>query len=431
LFDPQELTGRATLASDAQGAEAFEEAFTNVEAPAAMGTLDAAGLIAGNMIGAGMLALPETSQVVGFLPTAASLGVIWAFGALSSAAIAAVAQDDTEGPAVESFAELAKARLGDGPSAGVGLVNVALNYMLLVAYTTQGAKLLADAAPELSAALGGSATAVLSCAFAGLTAVATLLDGKKMEMVTRVAMSMIFVSFACIVFEKGQHIDMSLLLAPGHLEELPCVLPIFVVSMVYQNCLPAVAQKMGPVTPVAPSPMPPAGFLASPLVRASVIGSLVPLVMYLAYDGCILGTPALDAVDGAVAVDEGSGAVAVDEGIAAAVASGVQNWQVWTFSMAALLTSCWGTVIGQVSEIRSMIPSAFRRLTDGTAAGGGAGDLAKEAGLIAACIAPPTVFATMYPDSFLDSLKSAAIFGDLSLYFALPVVLYMASKVKV
>eukprot|EP00968_Pinguiococcus_pyrenoidosus_P011359 scaffold913_cov233-Pinguiococcus_pyrenoidosus.AAC.14 len=368
-----------------------------------MGVMDAALLIAGNMVGAGMLALPESSRAVGFPITVACLLGIWAFSQASALAIAKVAEASEKSG---SFGAIAKGQMGPLGSVLVSGVNLGLNYMLLVAYTSQGAKLLHDA-------LGGQQEALLCSAFAVFATSFTMAGSRIFEGISRAAMATLLLSFASIVTEKMPQVDHSLIMSSGATESLGSVLPIFLVSMVFHNCVPVIAAQLRRGRAEGGSelrPGPQSWMERNPVATASMVGSGIPLVMYILYDACILGVEQEQLVEGMDVVMSQSAALS-------SVGSAV-----WMFSMAALLTSFWGTMMSQVEELKEVFRTAAE------SSGNWVRQASGEAESVAAhvlCLVPPTVISTCYPDAFFDALRSAAIFGDLSLYFILPMGLLM------
>lgn len=383
---------------------------------AELGVADASMMIAGNMVGAGMLALPVTSQTVGFGPTAVSLVVIWLLSAVSANVIGALSKDLSAetGRRINSYGSLAKAGMGTRGGALVSILNIVLNYLLLVAYVGQGAVLLhqlmdtmnaGPAASMLTRALGDCHVegAFYSTLFGGLAASATRMSDETFQAMNRVLIGAILLSFATLVSSTLPRVDPYLLSLDWHFELLPSTIGVFICSMVFHNCVPMLSSRLGP-RPAGPVP---AGIGGGEVLCASLLGSGVPLLMYLLYDATVMGVSP-DVSIAAAAVDVGSG-------VASDLAPSVLG-PLWTFSISAVVTSFWSTFTAQLEELKSLAST---------------GDEAKASNwqqsdtlLSLACLAPPVVLTTLYPDSAIAALNAGGLGCDLLLYGAIPAILY-------
>ena len=109
--------------------------------------LDAAALVAGTTIGAGVLAIPAVTEPAGFGAAAPALVGAWAFSVASGLLLAEASLWFlcSTGRGGGSLLSLTRAYLGPGPSRVAGFCYVFLHEALLVAYISRGAEVIAEA----------------------------------------------------------------------------------------------------------------------------------------------------------------------------------------------------------------------------------------------------------------------------------------------
>ena len=102
--------------------------------------LGAASLVAGTMVGAGILALPSATAPVGFLPSTAAMGVGWMYMTISGLLIAELSINrlGQSGKPGKGMLDLYEDSLGPKWSKVGSLAYFGLHYCLLVAYIAQG-----------------------------------------------------------------------------------------------------------------------------------------------------------------------------------------------------------------------------------------------------------------------------------------------------
>eukprot|EP00667_Euglena_gracilis_P007185 EG_transcript_7249 len=338
----------------------------------------AAFLVAGTMVGAGILALPAETAAAGFGLSTAALGFCWLFMTASGLLIAEVNLATREAMARESVSieTMAEFTLGQYGSAFVSLSYVLLHYALLVAYFVKAGTVLqtlTDGAWASSFSSVGFATAL------GLGVYASSPQG--VDRANRGLTAILGLSYAVLVAIGATQIHPEYL-ASGNLAELPGVVPILLLSLVYQNIVPTICTQL-------------AGDV--PRIRAAILyGTAVPTVGFVLWNAVALGLVPYEAgVDPLqVLSQEGNEVLQV---------------AVQTFALSAVSTSAIGFVLGLVDFFDD---SLGKRLSlPGSALRPYAFTLT---------VVPPLIFALSYPQVFFDALQFAGIYGVSTLFGLVP-----------
>lgn len=357
------------------------------KAAAAAGSLfGAIALITGSTVGAGMLALPEVTAPAGFGPTAAGLVATWALLVAEALLMAEVnlelmkqAKPEDAGKIV-TLRKMAEQTLGK-PGKLVTVIYLLLSYCLLVAYLAKASEVLDYFAGHTLAPI---TSASMLCASIGSL---FLLGGTSAaDRLNQALTSVLFAFFIGILGVGITQNDLvgNLAANPASWSHLSPAVPILFLSLVYHDLVPLICSYLGG---------------DRKLVRSAlVLGSLVPLFMFLSWEAV-----ALSLVPGGGLVlsgsftgsDLASAAVAVQEAalttrstismattsIASTVSTTVTQpltvdpLQVFVhrsgpgvglaiecFSFLAVITSFTGTVYGLSETLRSEVPSMIRDL---------------------------------------------------------------------
>lgn len=219
------------------------------------------------MIGAGVLAIPEVTSASGFILSSVTLVIVWSYCLATGLLVA-----ECSGDGRESIQKMAEASIG--PSAGNAMCATFLvsNYLLMVAYICQGTTLLARV-PDMAGDVCGSVlkhcltdlhlgpivfTAVVGCS--------TLWGPKHLVgQANTFLVGLIATAFVGLVWTGVCHIDISSLYSTLDTSSLPGMLPVALCALGFQNIVPAVSKNL-------------AG--DSKKIRASlVIGSGIPLLI--------------------------------------------------------------------------------------------------------------------------------------------------------
>ncbi|XP_077254178.1 tryptophan/tyrosine permease isoform X3 [Tasmannia lanceolata] len=260
--------------SQKQPTEEFERLFSNLN-PVTLqrepGSLTSSiFLVAGTTVGAGILAIPSVTQEAGFVASSITCILCWIYMVVTGLLIAEVN--------VNTMCELG--------SGGVSLVSMAMrtlgkvgvqvacwsyifiHYALLVAYVARSSDILTT---FLGIPLWESAT-LFSLVFGGLC-----YFGSQRLIGATIGLLVlgIIVSFTSLVGVASGDLRWSSLLQ-ANFNAIPLSIPIIALSFVYQNVVPVLCTNLE-------------GNL-SKVRTAIILGTAIPLVLFLVWDAVILGT---------------------------------------------------------------------------------------------------------------------------------------------
>ncbi|CAN0022591.1 unnamed protein product [Choristocarpus tenellus] len=379
-------------------------------------------MVAGNMIGAGVLALPAVARAPGFWMSSGAMVGVWAYCLATGLLIAEVCSGDSR----TSIQKMAEATMGPvwGNLMCTGFL--VSNYLLMVAYICQGSTMLVGM-PLPSSDLTGAlfephlATVLFTVLVGGssLWGPAKLVEGANNALV-----AVIVTSFIGLMAIGLPNVDVSSLSSTWDITTLPSMLPVAVCALVFQNVVPVVSNQLqGDMTKI----------------RAAItMGSGLPLILYILWNAVILGHVAAEVPPDPSLVSSTMDAVASAplspiESLGADVSElGVL---LGTFSFAALVTSFWGAAISLMTECTQLIesfalgpphmPSDVQLTSPSKVVENQALIKAGSALLV---LVPPALVSIMCPDSFLSALQYSGIYADPLLYGLAPAV--MAWKVR-
>jgi tyrosine-specific transport protein len=391
--------------------------------PASTSVAGATALVAGTTIGAGILALPAKTLEAGFGPSAVLLTAAWAYMAASALLIAEVNVNTVcalERDAV-SINTMAKDTIGDVGATASSLAYAFIHYALLVAYMIQGGTLLAELVPALNGAssIGFSSTARFAAVGGGSLLLGTVSQVGK-------ANSALFAgvvgSFLALVAVGATQISPAYLAHTAPAAALPA-LPVMVLSFTFHNVVPTITYQLG---------------CDMEKIRVAILGgSLIPLLMFLLWNGVVLGSVPFDAA--ASASLDGS----IFDPLEALRAGGdLFGEVVRVFSLLAIITSfigfCYGLVdfYADLLNLNNDMPASTLAsdsagaTTLEAALGDDDGDpydepalerpLPIKAGLLSLTLLPPLAIATIDPSLFFSALDNAGTFGILTLFGIIP-----------
>lgn len=371
----------------------------------------AVALITGTSVGAGILALPAITAPIGFIATATTMCISWAFLLLEALLLAEVnvalmrRREISEKELTPSHSQVLSLRtMAEETMGPVGawvttLIYLMLSYTLLVAYISKSGEVLALLmdAPQRRAA----GDVVFTVGLGGLLCG----GGAKMaDNVNQVLTVLLLGLFLLIVFGGAKMADWTGL---EHVDwtHTPQTLPIIFLALVYHDLTPVVCAQLG-------------GDIGR--IRISILlGSFVPLVMFLSWDAVALCiTPLLgakDPIDVFMRVGGPGPAIIVE-----------------VFAFLAVATSFIGTVLGlqeflleQWGEAQGMITlnkvaiqgQAPRPLFEWLHRNG------PRAITSLLVLAPPLVASSLVSDAFFSASDLAGAYGMTSLYGVIPPIM--------
>ncbi|OSX80505.1 hypothetical protein BU14_0051s0025 [Porphyra umbilicalis] len=390
-------------------AQRARRAYSNVDPVAFQrrpgSTAAAAALVAGTTVGAGVLALPAVTASSGFGPSSAALAGVWAVACVQALLLAETAvntQCALGRPSAVSILSMARATLGDAGGAATAAAYGLLHVAILTAFTAQGGTIVAE---QAAAALGtgGWPDAAGAPAFAGaLGAFLYAASDGLVAAVNNVLVAATVATFVGLVAATAGQFQPDALLGGAHWSRvIPDAMPVLLVSLVFHNVVPYVCSYLeGDRTKI----------------RLAVVGgSALPLLMFLVWNGVILGSAdvqAAAAAAAAAATTAASAAAAAAGDAGGAAADGATGALVSAFSLLAVTTSYVGVVAGLTDFFNDGLLSA-RLLT--------AAQVRRADWLAyALTLGPPTAFAVAAPDAFFGALDVAGAFGVSVLFGLLP-----------
>ena len=341
-----------------------------------LSVVGAASLVAGNMVGGGILAIPTVSSAAGFVPSSALLFALWTANVgtgllLGEVAAAAIREGEDD----VSLRTLSRNALGESGSSLTSALFAGTNVLLMGAYIALGGDTLFAGADDFVAP---------RVAYAALTA-ALVAFPAVMEPANNALVVVMTGALVALLAVAAPSVDVGHLLQSAPPEELGGALasaaPVLVSSLVFQNVVPVIAK----------------GFDgdSAKIREAVVLGSAAPLFAYVAFTASVLGRGGGGAAAGEL-IDAARG---LPEDLRPAAAAALS-----VFSVAAVTTSFVGAAVSQSEEVRG-----YRKDDDALNA--------------AWTFAPPLLLALSGRDVFLPLLSMTGGIANPFLFGLLPCLL--------
>jgi len=325
-------------------------------------------LVAGTTIGAAMLALPATVGVAGFFPSLMLFALCWSF--MMYSAFLLVEVNHTIG-GTANLITMARKTLGRTGEIAAWIFSLALLYALIAAYLSGGGAIIAGEfhlpkliSPLLLAALFGFLL------FFGIRPV----DYMNRFLMLGLGATFLFLIFTVLPHGEGAQL---LRITPGY---TLAAVPVVITSFGYHIIIPSLAS-----------------YLDHDLRKvrfALIFGSLLTLVVYLAWTAAILGVvPAGDLIR---ALASGQPAVTLADSLERLLGNVWIGQLTMVCSLFAILTSILGVSIA---------------LTDCLADGLGI-EKSRVGRLLLTSLTfvPPLLFAWLYPRGFIIALSYGGVF---------------------
>ncbi|KAL3916630.1 MAG: hypothetical protein SGILL_005090, partial [Bacillariaceae sp.] len=357
--------------------------------------LGAASLVAGTMVGAGILALPSATAPVGFLPSTAAMGVGWLYMTMSGLLIAELSINrlGQSGKPGKGMLDLYEDSLGPKWSKVGSLAYFGLHYCLLVAYIAQGG---ANLNTLFGLDILGLPSGVPQTAFAALCAVGLFSATPAMvEKANNAFVLILSTAFLGIVGLGASTADFGSLvdLSNQHPENVLDAFPIIFLSLVYHNIVPTVVNQLEGDR--------------DKITKAIIGGTTFPTLMFLAWNAVVLGNVDPSA---STSVDPVS---LLQASAADGSGSALLGTLVSTFSSLALVTSLIGFVYGLIDGWTDV----FKLPSDGPV-------YEKfKAPLFGLVFLPPLALSLTDPDIFYKALDVGGAFGVSTLFLVLPPIM--------
>ena len=348
-------------------------------------------LLAGNCIGAGMLALPILTGMAGFLPGVLIFSLCWFFMMYTGMLLLEV--NVYYGDRV-SIISMAERTLGFWGKLSAWFIYLFLFSSLLVAYVSFGGEFFA----VIASRLGFEGPVWLwSIIFVLLFGIFVVAGTAFVDYLNRVLMAGLILSYFLFVFIGTGEVDL-VNLAYKQWRFMPWIIPVALTSFGYHNVIPSLSFYLDNDI--------------KKLRRVVFWGSLLPLVMYVIWGALVLGIIPVDVILGSM--QQGSSP--------AEVLSGIQNsWMVsiglQSLMFFAIATSFLGCSLGFVDF-----------LADGFKVNGN--KILTRLWISCLVMGIPYMFSLVYPGIFLTALNYAGGFGAVSLFGILPGLMVWSLKDK-
>lgn len=238
-------------------------------------------LVAGTTVGAGILALPAVTLPSGILPSTVLLIAVWGFVVVSALLIAEVAINGmrSTGKASNGLRTMVAGTLGEFAAQVTGILYLFLNYALIVAYISQGGDIL-------SAALARILSLEKIPIWVGKTAFVVIFGGmlyslreKVVEKINSAFVGIVIVSFLGLLLLVRQQINPAQFLLQNWFA-LPGAVSVMLVALFFHNIIPVVVVQLeGDISKIR---------------QSIVLGSAIPMLMFLVWNGAILASVSPD-----------------------------------------------------------------------------------------------------------------------------------------
>lgn len=346
--------------------------------------LGASLLIAGCCTGAGMLGLPLVTVSAGFLSSSVAFIIGWAF--MLATGLLLLEANLWYGEGIHLMT-LTERTLGKFAKYFVALLFGFLFYCLLVAYLAGGGSIINEFAEHSFGIFIDpfSGSVMLMLLFGAVVFMGT----SKVDLVNRLLMLGLALAYLGLVLIGLPHVKKAHLEGGALKYALPA-LPAIIISFGYHNLVPSLTTYLKGN--------------ARELRLSIIIGSFIPLIIYLIWNGIILG-------------------ILPDKDLQAAIASGSM--------ITGLLRETVGTsyvvdlmhlfaFFAIITSFLAVALSFVDFLSDGL-------KIKKNFGgslfLLSLVLLPPTIFSYIYPSIFLTALNYAGAFGAVLLFGIIPVLM--------
>ncbi|MCX6990209.1 MAG: tyrosine transporter [Chlamydiae bacterium] len=345
-------------------------------------------LVAGTAIGAGMLALPVATAEGGFFPALAMYGICWFFMAVTGLLMLEVC---LWMPKDANLVSMSYHLLGTKGKMLSWILYLFLFYCLSIAYVAGGGGFVSSVTQGMiSPKLG---IAIFTLIFAPIVYIGT----KAVDRANMILMVGLILSYFAFVFLGYKHVNLTLL-SRQNWPVAFFALPIIFTSFSYQGIIPSLTSYF---------------HSHAKSVRWSIlIGTAIPLIIYIIWEMLILGIVPLEGSSGLLAAR--------------------QNGQNAVFSLKEFITSPWVYGIGQAFAFFALTTS-FLGVTLGLVDFLADGLKVAKIGLkkVALCFAvffPPVVISCSRPGIFLSALTYAGGIGCALLLGLMPVLMVWVGR---
>ncbi|MBD2358059.1 tyrosine transporter [Tolypothrix sp. FACHB-123] len=357
--------------------------------------LGSTALVAGTTVGAGILALPAVTLPSGIVPSTALLIAVWLYTLVSGLLIAEASVNTMRLAGRPSVGMLAMIEntLGLIGARVAGGTYLFLHYALLVAYTTQGGEILGNAIANLlgveNAVPAWVGTTVFTLVFGGIMYFGR---DKFVEKLNSVFVAIVLASFLGLLLLAGGQVKTTQFFFQNW-SAVGSAVSVMAVALFYHNIVPVVVTQLEGDT--------------SKIRQSIVIGSAIPLIMFLAWNAVILGSVSPDMVH-----NTGNGQTIFDP-LEILRSGGAGEWLgvlVSIFSEFAIATSFIGFVYGLLDFFQEIFLATQIQLSS-------------RLRLYSMILLPPMSFGVINPNIFFTALDYVGTFSISVLGGIIPVLM--------
>lgn len=332
--------------------------------------LGSTALIAGTTVGAGILALPTVTLPSGVVPSTVLLIAVWLYALVSGLLIAEVSLDAMRNSGANSgFFVMVENTLGKPGAILAGGANLFLHYALLVAYIAQGGEILLRALPPSLPNWAGTTIFGLLCG-----GIMYFGRPKFIEKLNSALVFVVVASFAGLLLLASKQVHLSQFIFQDW-TKLTAAIPVMLVTLFYHNVIPVIAVQLEGD--------------ARKVKQSIFFGSLIPLIMFIAWNAVILGGVNSELLQQFISVEK------IDplEHLRGGSDGNLLGIMVSVFSEFAIITSFIGFFYGLLNFFNIGIKLSTAREW--------------QYGLV---LFPPICLAVLNPNIFLHALESAGAF---------------------
>jgi tyrosine-specific transport protein len=232
-------------------------------------------LVAGTTVGAGILALPAVTLPAGIVPSSILLVAVWLYALVTGFLLVEVNLKTicSLGNPSSGLLAMVECSLGKTAAKIASLAYLFLHYALLVAYVARGGEIILS---SLQSCVGHSLPAYLGVAiFAGIFG--SLIywgSDRSIQKFNNIFVAIVMGSFISLLLLGVERVNISNFNYQNWSILTPAI-PIMLVALFYHNIIPVVTSELE------------GNF--SKIRFCLVVGSLIPLAMFLAWNAVILG----------------------------------------------------------------------------------------------------------------------------------------------
>ncbi|MBT3257927.1 MAG: tryptophan/tyrosine permease [Deltaproteobacteria bacterium] len=354
-------------------------------------------VVTGNMLGAGILALPIKTGLSGFIPSVLGILLMWAL-MLSTAMILAGQKSLTESKTADLPTFFQK-ELGTVGKWITVVANMIILYGLLVAYISGTESVVQGLFTKPV-----STPLVMICFFLVATFL-TLFGMKLMRKGNAVIMILMWVTFGTLVFYCAQHVETPRLRFTDW-QYLPASLPVVVTAFHFHNIIPSICRNMD--------------FDQRAIRKAMFLGTFIGLIMNLIWVCVVIAALPLDGpgTDTVLAAFHGNQPATVP--LSHLLESRAFTISALVFALLAMTAAYMANGTALTSFIRDLTTTYLHTSSRAVAA--------------AVAFLPPLIISLVYPNVFLDAIGLVGGVGIDLIFGILPgwlLIKYGRGKVRV